>query len=228
MDQPRVATFREGLPEAFLSEIMQMVNAGAPEEELVSYMQQRAPEAYGMDMDEEDARRQLAPIIVIVDMVKDAGDRFREQAASQAAPQTAPRQEEERSLREILGFAVSGIKLALRMKAITTCPHLVGRLVGDYESLEDGEKYSFLEVLTELFIDEELASYVVNSIEHIRAERDLDPDYLLPNDEMEFLRKLLFLIKAAGIKDKYFCDFGKGVLNDLRAFVGDYEEKMAQ
>ena len=193
---------------------------GATVDELITLIQGSATAVLGMDLNRDQAYKKLVPILLVARFLEASGMR---PIDTEPTPQ---RPEEERSKLQKLTFALSAVGIHVRMRAIHSCPRLMGVLLGKYESAVDGTEHSIQDLLEGMLGSEEIASDVVHMIEHIRTQRERDKDYLPDSEYMEFLRQVLFLINKLKIRDRMFCEFGKGILKDLRIFVGDYEEKM--
>lgn len=203
-----------------LRELLRMIlQEGATEEALLLHIKANTLQAFGRELDDAEVKKLLAPVLLIA--------KFAESQTVRGSGAEAPRDEQRErvGVRRRINFAIGSITLALRMHVIVACPGVADSVLGKYTSLVDGQKISIFDVLNSLGGMEGLASDVVHKIEAIRTLRQQTGDTsLLEDADMEVLSKVLFLINRLKIKDSMFCDFGQGILRDLRVYVKDYED----
>lgn len=215
----RIVAVNEKESELLLRELVtRILLENASEAELIELIKTRSVLVFGRQFNNEDAREALEPVQQIARTLR----------SSQGNLDQRPQEpERERSLLKSLSFIIGGVTLKLRLQVISTCPGISGILLGSYESLQDGNRYSLRALLDAIGGIDGLASDLVHRIEYIRAQREMDPGFLMDDENMEYLRQVLFLINRLKVSDELFCDFGQGILRDLRAYVRDYEKKHA-
>lgn len=127
------------------------------------------------------------------------------------------------SLRELVLMVLGALRIKVLSRVITAFP-LVANLLARQYSSTTCESIGLGEVLERLGGDEHrIAKGIVDRVNQIRQARKYDPNFLLDDEDMEYLRMALFLFESFKLSDKMFCEFGQGVISDVRTYVRDFE-----
>lgn len=201
---------------AVLDRVQDMSLGGERPEDILEFFRREAVLGLRVELSTEQAASMLTALLIEQGSVSGAED-------SQQLLEPAP------SLMQRLGFLRGAISIGIKTRLMRSCPKLMGLIHRDYLPLSDDEEpLSLVDVFSYFGNNiDGLASIVVRSVEYIRHERAYDPGFLMPNEDMEFLRKVVYLLDSLKLSDSMFCEFGQKLIVDMRVFVGQYEEAMA-
>jgi hypothetical protein len=116
-----------------------------------------------------------------------------------------------------------------KLVGLDVFPTFVGALKTKYKLLNSPIELTITQVSAELKreVGGGLASRINKDVEEIIQGKKDNPNFLLADNRMEVLRKLLFMVNSVGLKEKHLCDYGIDIMTDLKRFVAEYETKQA-
>lgn len=122
----------------------------------------------------------------------------------------------------LLSFA----KVSCNKAAITVIPSVISFMKPCYISC-DGRSRTLAEVLEITGSDSHMiGAIVMRKVQRIRDNRiTVHPKFLLPDDDMEYLRMVVYLFEQLGFSNEIFCDLGRDIIAHLRAYVHEYEKR---